>query len=57
MEIDKIKQYKKIDHRGVPYKYYVNDLVLYRDRLFMLVLLAPLKTPLTRQLLEWMEQL
>ena len=57
MEIDKIKQYKKLDHRGVPYKYYVNDVVLYRDRLFTLVLLAPLKTPPTKKSIYWKELL
>lgn len=55
MEIDKIKQYKKLDHRGVPINYYVNDIVLYRDRLFMLVLLAPLKTPPTKKSIYWKE--
>ncbi len=55
MEINKIKQYKKLDHRGVSVNYYVNDVVLYRDRLFVLVLLAPLKTPPTKKSIYWKE--
>lgn len=55
MEIDKIQPYKKLDYRGVPYTYHVGDVVLYKDKLFTLVLLAPDETPPTKKSIYWKE--
>lgn len=57
MEIDNIKQYKKLTQNGIPRKYKVDDTVLYRDKLFTLILTnstAELEPP-TKRSKYWME--